>query len=315
MLTRSRVLQLKAGQTYRVRIEFHQGVNNPSGRIVFGWRAPGSMESSLDIAKRADHILLALGITPGLEGEEMKNMTAEGFNHGDRVSILLPKCQRDLIDQVAALGKPFVVVLTNGSALSFDIGKPNAILEAWYYGQRGGDAVAEALVGETNPAGRLPVTFYNSEKDLPPFDDYSMANRTYRYFAGKPLFAFGHGLSYNTYQYGKPELSVASAPPGETVSLNIPVTNTGKRSGDEVVQIYARAVKPPVPMPLQTLVGFQRVHFQPGETITVTIPVKVDSLRRWDEKAGRYVVDPGVYELRTGPASDRILGQNILEIP
>jgi beta-glucosidase len=162
------------------------------------------------------------------------------------------------------------------------------------------------LLGETNPAGRLPITFYQSEKDLPPFKEYSMANRTYRYFTGKPLFAFGHGLSYTTFTYDKPVLSKTEATSGEILDLRVPLANSGSIDGDEVVQVYVHAVKPPVPMPLQSLVGFQRVHLRAGETKTVTVPVKVDRFRRWDETNHRYVVDPGVYELRVGAASDDI---------
>jgi beta-glucosidase len=311
--TRSATLKLNAGQAYRVRVELHQGQDDPTARIQFGWRPPGSLEEALATARKADHIVLTLGITPSLEGEEMR-VSAEGFAHGDRTSLLLPEIQRELIDRVAALGKPFVVVLNNGSPLSFDVGKPNAILDAWYYGQRGGDAVAGALLGESNLAGRLPVTFYRSESHLPPFEDYSMANRTYRYFTGKPLFAFGHGLSYTTFKYKKLSLSANHVKPADTINLSVSLANTGKRVGDEVVQVYVRAVKPPVPMPLQSLVGFQRVHFEAGQTKTVTIPVMVDSFRRWDENANRYVVDPGAYELRVGPASDRVLQQATLTV-
>ena len=259
-------------------------------------------------------MLLVLGITPNLEGEEM-SVNAEGFDHGDRTSVLLPKCQRDLIDKVAALGKPFSVVLTNGSPMSFDTRKPNAILEAWYYGQRGGDAVAEALLGEINPGGRLPITFPKSDSDLPPFTDYSMANRTYRYFTGEPLFAFGHGLSYTRFQYGPIALSRPVAKWNEVVTVNVPLSNVGQRAGDEVVQIYAHAVKPPVPMPLQSLVGFRRVSLNPGESRIVSIPIQVASMRRWDENTNRYVVDPGAYELRIGSASNNIIQRALLRVP
>ena len=301
--TRSAGVHLEEGHPYKIRIEFHQGEKDSTGRIAFGWRPPGGLEKALEIAKQADHIVLTLGITPSLEGEEM-HITADGFSHGDRTSILLPKSQRDLLDQVAALGKPVVVVLSNGSALSFDTAKANAILDAWYYGQRGGDAVAEALLGESNPGGRLPITFYQSEQDLPPFTDYSMANRTYRYFTGKPLFAFGHGLSYTTFDYGKLALPSKKAAAGDTITLKVEVTNTGKLKGDEVVQVYVHAIKPPVPMPIQSLVGFQRITIQPGETKTVEIPVKVDSFRRWDEKGNRFVVDPE--NMNSGLAPHRI---------
>jgi beta-glucosidase len=255
-----------------------------------------------------------LGITPGLEGEEMK-VSATGFGHDDKVIIRLPEIQRQLLDKIAALGKPFVVVLTNGSSVSLDPSKVNAILEAWYYGQRGGDAVAEALLGEYNPGGRLPITFYQSENDLPPFTDYSMKNRTYRYFNGKPLYAFGHGLSYTTFTYGSPSLSSESAKPSETVTVSVDVTNSGKVTGDEVVQVYAHAVHPPVSMPIQSLVGFQRISLAPGETKKVSIPVKVASLRRWDEKNSHYVVDSRDYELRIGSASDAIHGTMTLRVP
>jgi len=306
--------KMTAGQPYRVRIEYTQGESNRSGRIQFGWRPPVGMESALEMAKKADHIVLMLGITPGLEGEEMK-VSATGFSHGDKVTLVLPEIQRELLDKVAALGKPLVVVLTNGSPLSLDTDKPNAILEAWYYGQRGGDAVAEALLGEYNPGGRLPLTFYQSENDLPPFTDYSMKGRTYRYFTGKPLYAFGHGLSYTTFTYGPPSLSSESAKPSGTVTISTEVTNTGKVAGDEVVQVYVHAVHPPVPMPIQSLVGFQRITFVPGEAKRVSITVPVGSFRRWDEKTNRYVVDPGEYELRVGSASDAIHGTKTLQVP
>ena len=313
-ITRSAGIPMKAGQPYRVRIEYLQGAGATSGRIQFGWRPPGGIEKALALASKADHIVLALGITPGLEGEEMKGFSPEGFSHGDKVSLLLPKIQRELIDRVASLGKPFVVVLTNGSPVSLDVTKPNAILEAWYYGQRGGDAVASALLGECNPGGRLPLTFYQSERDLPPFTDYSMKDRTYRYFTGKPLFAFGHGLSYTTFDYAAPSLSALSAKSPDTVTVSTEVTNTGRVAGDEVVQVYVHAVKPPVPMPVQSLVGFQRIPLAPGETKHVSIPLKVSSFSRWDDKENRYVVDPGDYELRIGSASDAIHGTKTLRV-
>ena len=197
-----------------------------------------------------------------------------------------------------------VVVLTTGSAISFDVKKANAARVAWYYGEHGGEAVAEALFGETNPGGRLPVTFYASDSDLPEFTDYSMKNRTYRYFSGKPLFAFGHGLSYSTFKYENLGLSAENAGAGESVVARVTLENTSARDGDEVVQLYAHAENPPVAMPLQALVGFQRVTLKAGESRTVEIPLPLQRLRRWDDVGQRYVVDPGVYELRAGPASD-----------
>ncbi len=299
-------VSLEAGRAYKVRLEYTQRPGTQIGRIQFGWRPPGGLDEALAQARTADHIILTLGITPALEGEEMK-VNVEGFTGGDRTSILLPKSQRDLIDAVAALGKPFIVVLTNGSPLSFDVSKPNAILEAWYYGQRGGDAVADAILGDYNPAGRLPLTFYRDDSDLPPFEDYSFANRTYLYFKGKPLFAFGHGLSYTTFNYEKFALSKRTARESDTITARVTVKNTGKRDGDEVVQIYATAENAPVSMPLRQLVGFTRVSLKAGETKTVAVEIPVQRLRRWDESANRYVVDPITWSFAASSASDKLL--------
>jgi beta-glucosidase len=296
-----------AGQVYKVRLEFSQ--TRPRAHIQFGWRPPGqddAMERALAVARQADHIVLTLGLTPDLEGEEM-SVSAEGFDGGDRKTILLPAIQRELLQKVSALKKPTVVVLTCGSAVSIDPDQANAILNCWYYGQRGADAVAEALLGDCNPAGRLPITFYRSDSDLPPFEDYSMSNRTYRYFNGKPLFAFGHGLSYTTFDYKTLTLSLSSAKPDESVTARVTVSNTGKRDGDEVVQVYAAAEKSSVPMPLRQLVGFKRVSLKAGETKTVEIVVPVNQLRRWNESEKGYSVDPGAYKIAVGPASDQLI--------
>ncbi len=302
----STTVQLEAGRAYAVRLEYAQ--LTPKGRIQFGWVAPGQddgMEKALAAARAADHIVLTLGITPDLEGESM-SVTAEGFKGGDRLNLDLPATQRELLAKVAELKKPTVVVLTTGSAINLDDSQANAVLLAWYYGQRGADAVAEALLGETNPAGRLPVTFYRDTEGLPAFADYGMANRTYRFYTGKPLYAFGHGLSYTTFAYEKLALSAGSARRADTLHVSVTVKNTGARDGDEVVQLYATAEKAPVPMPLRQLVGFSRVSLKAGETKTVGLDVPVERLRRWDEAADRYVVDPGTWHFDAGPASDRL---------
>jgi beta-glucosidase len=312
--TVSAPVQLQAGRNHRVRLEFAQ--TRPKAHIQFGWKAPGSddaLERALAAARQADHIVLTLGLTPNLEGEEM-SVTAEGFQGGDRTSIQLPRVQQELMGKVFALKKPTVVVLTTGSAVSFDPQQADAVLLCWYYGQRGSDAVADALLGEYNPAGRLPVTFYRDDRDLPPFENYAMTNRTYRYFTGQPLYAFGHGLSYTTFDYQNLSLTAASARPEDTVTVRVTVKNTGARDGDEVVQVYATAVHPPVSMPLRQLVGFQRLFFKAGETQTVEVPVPVQRLRRWDEAAKHYVVDPGDYALAAGPASDQPLLKATLHI-
>ena len=310
----STTVTLEKGRTYKVRLEYAQ--LTPKGRIQFGWIAPGTddaLEKALVAARAADHIVLTLGITPDLEGESM-SVTAEGFSGGDRTDLALPATQRALLARVAALKKPTVIVLTTGSALAFDDSQAGAVLLAWYYGQRGADAVAEALVGETNPAGRLPITFYRNTDNLPAFDDYAMTNRTYRYYTGKPLYAFGHGLSYTTFSYEKLALSSDSARPTDTITVKATVKNTGARDGDEVVQLYATALASPVPMPLRQLVGFQRVNFHAGETKTIEFALPVDRLRRWDDTHHRSVVDPGAYRLTVGPASDQPLLKTELHV-
>ena len=310
----STTMQLEAGRVYAVRLEYVQ--LTPKGRIQFGWIAPGQddgLARAHAAAREADHVVLTLGITPDLEGESM-SVTAEGFSGGDKLTLDLPATQRELLAKVAELKKPTAIVLTTGSAINLDDSQADAVLLAWYYGQRGADAVAETLLGEYNPAGRLPVTFYRNTDGLPAFEDYAMTNRTYRYYAGKPLYAFGHGLSYTSFDYEKLTLAADSLTPADTAIARVTVTNTGKRDGDEVVQIYATAKSSPAPMPLRQLVGFGRVTLKAGETRTVEIAVPVERLRRWDESADRYVVDPGTWHLDAGPASDRLPLRSELQV-
>ena len=215
-------------------------------------------------AKNADVIVAVVGITSRLEGEEMP-VDQPGFSGGDRTTLDLPKAEEDLVQAVAATGKPLVVVLMNGSALSVNWEKAhaNAILEAWYSGEEGGAAIAETLSGKNNPAGRLPVTFYKDVHQLPHFESYSMKGRTYRYFEGDPLWQFGYGLSYTTFSYGDLALPNLPVIAGDPLDASVTVTNTGTIAGDEVVQLYLRF--PDVPgAPIRALRAFQRVHLEPG---------------------------------------------------
>jgi beta-glucosidase len=303
----SATVALAAGRACGIRLEYAQ--LSRKGRVQLGWIAPGgndALDRALAAARAAARVILTLGLTPDLEGESM-TVTAEGFDGGDRLTLALPQTQRTLLEKVCALGKPTVLVLTGGAAITFDHAKPNAVLLAWYYGQRGADAVADALLGETNPAGRLPVTFYQDDSQLPPFDDYAMAGRTYRYFGGRPLYAFGHGLSYTTFAYDSLKLTPETAPPGGAITAGVTIKNTGPRDGDEVVQLYATAVAPPVPMPLRQLVGFKRVPLKAGETRSIEIPVPLARLRRWSPGEKRYIIDPGAWQFTAGPASDQPL--------
>ena len=219
-------------------------------------------------AKDADVVVAVLGITSELEGEEMP-VSEEGFKGGDRTSLDLPRPEEKLLEAVAGAGKPVVLVLANGSALAVNWAKEhaNAILDSWYAGEEGGTAVAQTLSGKNNPAGRLAVTFYTGVDQLPPFEDYAMKGRTYRYFEGKPLYPFGYGLSYTTFSYRGLTLPKSRDPCGRPVSVEVTVTNTGEREGDEVSQLYLSF--PNVPgAPLRALRGFKRIHLKPGESQT-----------------------------------------------
>jgi beta-glucosidase len=244
-------------------------------------------------------VVLVLGLSPRLEGEEMK-VAAEGFAGGDRVSLDIPRAQEDLMRAVAATGKPVVLVLVNGSALAVNWARDHvpAIVEAWYPGQAGGDALADVLFGDYNPAGRLPVTFYKSAGQLPPFTDYSMTGKTYRFFTGEPLYPFGYGLSYTTFAYRNLTMP-AQAKAGDTVKVGVEVQNTGTRAGEEVVQLYLKAADGSGPGPVRWLAGFERVALRAGETRTVEFQLSARhfSAVRAD---GRRTVEPGTFEISVG---------------
>ena len=248
-------------------------------------------------AANADLIVYVGGITPAQEGE--------GF---DRDSIELPQEQQDLVRALHATGKPVVMVNCSGSAIALPWEDENlsAILQAWYPGQSGGLAVGEVLFGDVNPSGHLPITFYRATADLPSFTDYSMKNRTYRYFEGKPLYAFGHCLSYTTFRYSGAKLAAKKISPSGTVKLTFTIKNTGKRDGDDVAQIYYRHVSSKVEQPKLALCGFSRVSLKSGKSTKVTVEIPAERLRYWDTEKKQYVVEPGDYEFLIGSASDDI---------
>jgi beta-glucosidase len=220
---------------------------------------------------------------------------------GDRTNIDLPRPQVELLKQVHALGKPMVLVLMNGSALAVNWAAEHipAIIEAWYPGQAGGQAIADVLFGDFNPGGRLPVTFYRSVDDLPPFDDYRMEGHTYRYFRGEPLFPFGHGLSYTSFTYTDMWLSSENLKPGDSLTVRVKVTNTGKRAGNEVVQLYVTDVDASVPVPIRQLQGFERIYLNAGETTTVAFNLMPHQLAVVDD-AGKQTVEPGQFQISVG---------------
>ncbi len=260
-------------------------------------------------ARNADVVIYVGGISARFEGEEMSRANEyEGFAGGDRTRIELPEVQTELLKALQATGKPVVFVNCSGSAMAMPWAAENlrAIVQAWYPGEQGGNAVAQILFGDVNPAGRLPVTFYGSTADLPDFEDYAMSNRTYRYFNGRPEFAFGHGLSYTRFSYGAAKLGKSKITAQDTVRVSFALRNSGGRDGDEVAQIYFRHVRSSVPQAKQALCGFTRVHLNRGETAKVTVDVPANQLRFWDTQKKQYIVEPGEYELLIGAASDDI---------
>ena len=285
----------------KVAIEIFYGTRNAKPHSELFWSKYSSAPSpeAVAAAKNADVVIAVVGITSQLEGEEMP-VSEPGFLGGDRTSIDLPQPEEDLVESVVATGKPVAVVLMNGSALAVNwINEhANAVLDAWYPGEEGGAAVAETLSGKNNPAGRLPVTFYKGVDQLPHFEDYGMANRTYRYFTGKPLYPFGYGLSYTKFSYSNlsvPEQGIAA---GQPVEADVTVTNAGKIPGDEVVQLYLKF--PPMKgAPLIALRGFERIHLDPGASQKVHFELKQRDLGMVSED-GNPTIAPGDYTISVG---------------
>ena len=289
-----------------IEVTFALGSPNTTNRRTAAWSQQDNTTNrpldelkaeALEYAEKADLIIYAGGITPAQEGE--------GF---DRDSIELPECQQTLIKALHETGKPMVMVNCSGSAMALLWESENlpAILQAWYPGQSGGQAVAEVLFGEVNPSGHLPLTFYRATSDLPAFTDYSFSNRTYRYFNGKSLYAFGHGLSYTQFDYKSGELESENIPAEGTAKVTFTLSNSGKRDGDDVVQVYYRHVNSVVPQPKLALCGFTRVHLGSGQSTEVNVDIPTERLRYWDTEKKQYVVEPGKYEILVGAASDDI---------
>jgi beta-glucosidase len=300
----TRPLQLQAGRAYRVRLEAAETYGEAQAQLV--WAPPSGplVEEAVAAAQQADAVVMFLGLTANLEGEEMR-VQIPGFRGGDRTSIDLPAPQQQLLERVVAVGKPTVLVLLNGSALAVNWAQQNvpAIVEAWYPGQAGGSAIADVLFGDYNPGGRLPVTFYKSVSDLPPFEDYAMKGRTYRYFTGTPLYPFGHGLSYTTFAYRNLRTFSPTLPSNGAASVSVDVTNTGNRAGDEVVQLYVSHLDSKVTRPVRELRGYRRVTLRPGETRTVYFALPASSLAYWNEQTDRWVVEAEPVKLQVGASS------------
>ncbi len=293
-------VHLEAGKPAALRVEYSPGENEAAAaKLVWSKVDLKPQPAAIEAAKAADVVVAVVGITSELEGEEMQ-VSEEGFKGGDRTSLDLPKPEEELLEAVATAGKPLVVVLTNGSALGVNWAKDhaNAILDAFYPGEEGGTSVAQTLSGKNNPAGRLPITFYKDVSQLPPFEDYAMKGRTYRYFQGKPLYPFGYGLSYSTFSYSGlngPDNAVSA---GSPVTFEVMVTNTGQKTGDEVAQLYLSF--PGVPgSPLRALRGFQRIHLDAGASQKVRFELRPRDLSMVTEK-GDPIIAEGKYTVSVG---------------
>jgi beta-glucosidase len=298
----SKVGRVHLEQGKKVALKVNYAIGNGElklAQLIWSKYDPGPSMDAIEAAKNSDVVIAVLGITSELEGEEMP-VDEEGFKGGDRTSLDLPRPEQELLEAVSATGKPVVLVLANGSALSVNWAKQhvNAILESWYAGEEGGAAIAETLSGKNNPAGRLPVTFYTGVDQLPPFEDYSMNARTYRYFKGTPLFPFGHGLSYTAFSYSGLMLPKIPIKAGDPLIIEVTVTNTGKRDGDEVAQVYL-SFPNVAGAPLRALRAFKRIHLKAGEAQKLRFELNERDLSMVSE-AGEPIIAEGQYSVSVG---------------
>jgi beta-glucosidase len=292
-------VNLEAGRKYKVEVIYKNYAGDADMKLLWARPRPNLVELAVSAAKEADAVVLVLGLSQRLEGEEMPIKT-EGFLGGDRTSLDLPAVQEKLLDAITSTGKPVIVVLTNGGALSVNKAqeKAAAILLAGYGGQQGGNAVADVLFGDSNPAGRLPVTYYKSIDQIPAFENYDMTGKTYRFFTKEPLYPFGYGLSYTSFSYSGlviPEKAVA----GEKINIKVTVTNTGKIAGDEVVQLYLTDEKASTPRPVRQLESFTRISLKPGESRDVEFTLDPRQFSIINNKDKR-VIEPGYFTLSVG---------------
>lgn len=297
-------MKVQAGQSYDIELDFEYLRSDAQLNFDLGFKREVDIQKSVEHVKEADIAIFASGISPGLEGEEM-GVNLPGFKKGDRTDIELPAVQRELIDALYRAGKKIVLVNCSGSPIGLEpeTKKCEAILQAWYPGQQGGTAVAEVLFGDYNPAGRLPVTFYRNVSQLPDFEDYNMVGRTYRYMQDTPLFPFGYGLSYTTFSYDKVVLDKSEVTAGQTLKLTVPVTNVGKRDGEEVVQVYLKK-QGDAEGPVKTLRAFKRVFIPAGQTTNIEFDLKDKELEWWDEQTNTVRVCSGTYDIMVGGSSE-----------
>ncbi|MDW5287210.1 glycoside hydrolase family 3 protein [Formosa sp. PL04] len=282
---------LEKGKAHTIKIEYNNVLSDPQAHLLWAKLDEDLITPALEAVNKSDVAILFLGLSPEIEGEEME-VELEGFDKGDRSEISLPKNQIELMKKVYATGKPTIVVLMNGSALAVNWAADNvpAILEAWYPGEFGGKAIADVLFGDYNPGGKLPVTFYKSVTDLPDFKEYNMENRTYKYFNGEPLFPFGHGLSYSTFEYSNLNIP-EQVKLKDAIEISVEIKNTSKIAGDDVVQIYLTHLDKQDQNAIRTLVSFERVHLAAGESKTLKYSINAEQYS-WMNSEGKKIVQP-----------------------
>lgn len=300
----SYALQVEAGKKYDIELQFEYLQSDAQLNFDMGFKKKVDIAKSVNAVRNADVVVFVGGISPSLEGEEM-GVDLPGFKKGDRTSIELPEIQRNLLAALHRAGKKVILVNCSGSPVGLvpETETCEAILQAWYPGQQGGRAVADVLFGDYNPAGRLPVTFYRSIEQLPDFEDYNMTGRTYRFMKERPLFPFGYGLSYTTFTYGAATFSKQTVGSEDNLSLVVPVSNTGSRDGEEVVQVYLSKVGDEAG-PVKTLRAFKRVSVPAGKTVEVHITLSKKDLEWWNEATHSIQFCPGEYQVWIGNSSD-----------
>lgn len=297
-LQKSFFRDLESGKEYSVRIEFFSYGNDPVAKLLWAPPDPNMEERALESILNSDITILFMGLSPYLEGEEMPIMV-DGFSGGDRTDIKLPSTQEAFIKKAVNSGKPLVLVLMGGSAIALNESDTNipAILHAWYPGEFGGKALTEVLFGLVNPSGKLPVTFYRSVADLPDFEDYTMNNRTYKYFNGDPLYPFGHGLSYTSFEYS--DLNISELKGLEPVRVSIKVKNKGHLVGNEVVQLYISDLMASARVPKLSLEGFEKISLSPGEEKEISFKLAAEQFAIINE-LGQKILEPGSFVIHVG---------------
>ena len=299
-------IQVEAGKEYKIEIHFaHVPTWGASIRVNVGTESIINYDDIIKKLAGYDKVVFVGGIAASLEGEEMP-VTIDGFKGGDRTNIELPAVQRNFLKALKAAGKKVIYVNCSGSAIGLqpETESCDAIVQAWYPGMKGGEAVADVLYGKVNPSGKLPITFYKNSEQLGDFEDYNMAGRTYRYMKNdKPLYPFGYGLSYTDFEIGNATLSADKVAKGQTVTMTIPVTNKGKKDGTEVVQVYVKNPSDPNG-PTKQLRAYKRVDVKAGQTVNATITLNDKSLEWFDEESNTVHTKAGSYELIYGNSSD-----------